>query len=256
MHLHGDVSASANGSDRSSLLSVDPQNFESHLATRSSDIKKIISVVYSKAPTTSLDVQALQKRVSELLAKEKGYIIETQRLNDEIDSTKQSLDDATMRYMLAERKLDRAKSAVIANIEKQGTLGSSVTKQEPDDEVNGEAMNGVKSEAPAVVSEEAERERAEAVAQATKAKEQLAQLEEQNLKLTTELTSAKAKYDSLTDEDYAVTELFKIMKSQLEEALNKINDLEAIHIKLRDDAKEALAERTAHRTKDGGEYND
>jgi E3 ubiquitin-protein ligase BRE1 len=231
------------------LLSVDSQNFEEHLASRSSDIQRAISAIYSKAPAAPPEVQALQQRVNELLAQEKGYINEVQRLSGEIDSVTKRLDDAVLRYMVAEKRLDKAKSAVVANIEKQGQLGATVTKQETEDKVNGEAMNGVKSEAPAVVNEEAERERVEAVALAAKAKEQLAQLEEQNLKLTTELTTAKAKYDSLSDEDYAGTELFKIVKSQLEEALNKVNDLEAINIKLRDEAKQAQAERTAYRTK-------
>jgi E3 ubiquitin-protein ligase BRE1 len=194
-------------------------------------------------------VQSLQKHVNELLAKEKAYINECQRLNEEIEQLNKRLDDAAFRYMVAERKLDRVKSQAVANIEKQGALASSVTKQEPEEKVNGEAVNGARSKGSAVVSEEAERERDEAVAVAAKVKEQLGQLEEQNAKLTTELTTAKARLDSLTDEDYAGTELFKIMKSQLEESLNKINDLEATHIQLREEAKKAQAERSAYRTK-------
>jgi E3 ubiquitin-protein ligase BRE1 len=195
-------------------------------------------------------VQSLQQRVNELLAQEKGHINECQRLNEEMEQLNKRLDDAAFRYMVAERKLDRVKSHAVANIEKQGALAASVSKPaEPEDKVNGEAMNGVRSEASPEANEEAERERAEAVAVATKAKEQLAQLEEQNMKLTKELTTAKARLDSLTDEDYAGTELFKIMKLQLEESLNKINDLEAIHIQLREEAKKAQAERSAYRTK-------
>ncbi|KIW09416.1 uncharacterized protein PV09_00306 [Verruconis gallopava] len=236
--------------ETSSLLSVDAKNFQEHLASRSDGIKKVISAIYSKIPaSTSPDVQALQKRVNELLAQEKGYINECQRLNEELELAKSRLDDASFRYMVAERKLDKAKSNVVANIEKQGTLGSSVSKQDSDEKANGDTVNGIKSEASAAASEAAERERAEAVAVAAKAKEQLAQLEEQNAKLTTELTRAKARLDSLTDEDYAGTELFKIMKSKLEESLHKINDLEAKHIELREEAKKAQAERTAYRTK-------
>lgn len=229
---------------------MDSENFKQHLASRGDDIKRVISAIYSKAPAASPDVQALQKRVNELLAQEKGYINEGQRLNEEIVDLNKQLEDASFRYMVAERKLDRVKSNVVANIEKQGTLGSSLVKPEAEEKVNGEPMNGViKSETPPAFNEEAEREKNEAVAVANKAKEQLAQLEEQNSKLTKDLTTAKSRLESLSDEDYAGTELFKIMKSQLEESLNKINDLEAIHIRLRDEAKQAQAERTAYRTK-------
>ena len=44
----------------------------------------------------------------------------------------------------------------MANIEKQGTLGSSVTKQESEEKVNGEAMNGVKSEVSTIATEQVE----------------------------------------------------------------------------------------------------
>ena len=231
------------------LLSVDSDSFRDHLASRSDEIKKVITAIYSNAPTASPDVQALQRRVNELLAQEKGYINQAQKLTNELESVNKQLEDASFRYMVAERKLDKAKSTVVANIEKQGTMGSTVIKPESEEKVNGEAMNGIKTEVSTMATEEAERERAEAVAVATKAKEQLAQLEEQNSKLTKELTTAKTRLASLTDEDYAGTELFKIMKSQLEESLNKVNDLEAIHIKLRDEAKQAQAERTAYRMK-------
>jgi E3 ubiquitin-protein ligase BRE1 len=248
-HGHSHLLTSLAGSfETSALLSVDSSNFQEQLAFRSEGIKKVISSIYSRSPAASPEVQSLQKRVNELLAQEKGHINECQRLNEEMEQLNKRLDDAAFRYMVAERKLDRVKSNAVANIEKQGALAASI-KQEPEENVNGEPMNGVQSESTVVVSEEAERERAEAVAITTKVKEQLAQLEGQNAKLTTELTTAKARLDSLTDEDYAGTELFKIMKSQLEESLNKINDLEATHIQLREEAKKAQAERSAYRTK-------
>lgn len=234
--------------DTSALLSVDSENFKQQLVSRSDNIKTVISAIYSKSPSSAPDAQALQKRVNELLAQEKSHINECQRLNEEMDQLNKRLDDASFRYMVAERKLDRVKSNAVANIEKQGALAASV-KQEPEEKANGEAVNGVKTKIQVVESDDAERERAEAVAVAAKTKEQLAQLEIQNSKLTAELTTAKARLDSLTDDDYAGTELFKIMKSQLEESLHKINDLEAVHIRLRDEAKQAQAERTAYRTK-------
>lgn len=172
--------------------------------------------------------------------------MECQRLAEEVNQLREKLDNAAFRYVVAEKKLDRMKSQAVANVEKQGALASTVAKLENEESTNGDILNGDGS---GLVSEEAERDRAEAVAVAAKLKEQLAQLEAQNLRLTKELTTAKARLDSLTDEDYAATELFKVMKSQLENSLNKINDLEATHIQLREEAKKMHAERTAYRIK-------
>jgi E3 ubiquitin-protein ligase BRE1 len=167
----------------------------------------------------------------------------------EKEQFRERLENASYRYLIAEKKLDRTKSQAVANLEKQGQIQAHALRTENNEEkVNGEGSNGV-AEDVVMASEEAERDRAEAIAVSEKTKEQLTQLEEQNSKLTQEVTSLKARLDSLSDDDFAGTELFKIMKSQLEDSFNKLNDLEATHIQLREEAKKAQAERTAYRLK-------
>lgn len=199
---------------------------------------------------TQPDVQALQKRVTTLLASEKAHIAELQRVTTEKEQFRERLENASYRYLIAEKKLDRTKSQAVASLEKQGQVQAQagMKTERSEEKVNGDNVNGA-AEDVVMASEEAERDRAEAIAVAEKTKEQLSQLEEQNSKLTLEVTTLKTRLDTLSDDDFAGTELFKIMKSQLEDAFNKLNDLEAIHIQLRDEAKKAQAERTAYRLK-------
>jgi E3 ubiquitin-protein ligase BRE1 len=168
----------------------------------------------------------------------------------EKEQFRERLENASYRYLIAEKKLDRTKSQAVASLEKQGQVQAQagMKTEKCEEKSNGDNINGV-AEDVVMASEEAERDRAEAIAVAEKTKEQLSQLEEQNSKLTLEVTSLKTRLDTLSDDDFAGTELFKIMKSQLEDSFNKLNDLEATHIQLREEAKKAQAERTAYRLK-------
>jgi E3 ubiquitin-protein ligase BRE1 len=233
----------------SALHFKDSQKFQDHLGSRAEHIKSTISILYSKLPTASPDTTALQNRVNELLAAEKVHIAELQQVTSEKEQLAERLENATYRYILAERKLDRSKSQAVANLEAQGMMQSNALKTEQiDGNTNGNTANGTTADNK-IASEAAERDRMEALAVAEKAKEQLSKLEEDNLKLTREVTALKSRLDSLSDEDYANTELFKVVKSQLEDSYNKLNDLEATHIQLREEAKKAQAERTSYRMK-------
>jgi E3 ubiquitin-protein ligase BRE1 len=201
-------------------------------------------------PSAQPDVQALQKRVTTLLATEKTHVAELQRVTTEKEQIRERLENASYRYLIAEKKLDRSKSQAVANVEKQGQVQAQagMKTEKTEEKLNGENANGIVEDV-VMASEEVERERAEAIAVNEKTKEQLSLLEEQNSKLTLEVTTLRTRLDTLSDDDFAGTELFKIMKSQLEDSFNKLNDLEAIHIQLREEAKKAQAERTAYRLK-------
>lgn len=54
---------------------------------------------------------------------------------------------------------------------------------------------------------------------------------------------------TLSDDDYARTDLFKHIKSQYEDVINRVNNLEAINIQLREEASTLQAERSAYREK-------
>lgn len=205
-----------------------------------------LTALFAKYPPTSPEVAQLQQKLSDLLATEKDHVIQLQRVNTEKEQLSDRLDTATHRYLVAEKKIDRLKSAQVQKLEQQA-VASSTVKEETSATTNGnDATKGV---SPGPPSEELESARNQAVAEATKRKEQLIQIEEENKKLTEEVTTLKLKLTGLSDDDYAKTDLFKALKSQHEDVIKRINHLEATNIQLREEAQKYQAERTAYRIK-------
>ncbi|EOD47834.1 putative e3 ubiquitin-protein ligase bre1 protein [Neofusicoccum parvum UCRNP2] len=206
-----------------SLLSSDSEAFKEHLHSRTSSIKKALSDLFSRIPAASPDVQDLQGQLSKLLSLEKQHTAELHRIIAEKEQYEARLQGATERYVLAERKYDPSKDD---------------SKQKAD---SPPAANG------SVDSAEIEAARKEANAVAEKRKAQCEQLAAENRKLTEEVTSLKAKFAGLTNEDYAKTDLFKALRSQHEDVIKRINHLEATNVQLREEATKLHAERTAYR---------
>lgn len=226
----------------STFLSADNDKFEAHLASRASDIKLAVTEIFSKTPLAAPDVQQLQQKLNELLGAEKDHVTELQRLTAEKDKINDMLEDATFKAMVAQKKLERSKSAIynkVMNPDGMKTAGPEV-KRESSTEVNG-ASDGV------LVDEETLAAKAAAEASAEKRKEQLTQLEEENRKLLDQVTALNTRLTSLSDDDYAKTDLFKALKSQHEDVISRINHLEATNVQLREEAQKLQAERTAHR---------
>lgn len=179
--------------------------------------------------------------------------MELRRTIDEKDSLYERLEQAMGRYMTAERKLDRAKSAQVAKLEKQATMGgnadnvspttskAAATPKRENTETNGELENGI-------ASAEAEAARKEAVAAAEKQRAQLEEIEAENERLTNDLSAARTKLASLSDDDYAQSSLFKTLRAQYEDVVKRANDLEASNGQLREDTQKFAGERTAYRT--------
>lgn len=238
---------------KSALLFEDSNAFSEHLKARSDGIRSAISDLFSRLPSANPDVEDLRKQLNEALAKEKEHAVELRKTRDERDSFYERLEQAMGRYMTAERKLDRAKSNQVSKLERQATMGGTgevaspttskavATPKGDRPEVNGEAENGL-------VTAEAEAARQEAIAAAEKQKAQLEEIETENERLTNELSAARTKLASLSDDDYAETSLFKTIKSQCEDAVKRLNDLEALNVKLREEAHRLQAERTAYRS--------
>ncbi|KAF2798572.1 BRE1-domain-containing protein [Melanomma pulvis-pyrius CBS 109.77] len=228
------------------LLFADSEKFSKHLSGRKEKIISGLSTVFARYPPSSPEVAELQQQISTLLAAEKEHICELQRVNEEKQQTSERLETATLRYMMAEKKLDRVKSAQVQKLEKQAMAGGNI-KEESSSSINGaEAVNGT---ANGLISEEVETAKNQALAEAAKRKEQLDQLEVENKKLTEEVTTLTVKLAGLSDDDYAKTDLFKAIKSQHEDVIKRINNLEATNIQLREEAQKYQAERTAYRIK-------
>ncbi|KAI9818534.1 MAG: E3 ubiquitin-protein ligase bre1 [Pycnora praestabilis] len=241
----------------SSLMFVNNEKFEEHLQSRSQDIQSTISQLFTKLPQASPDVVELQSRLANLLAAEKSHIAELDRARAEKEQLEDRLENASLRYMVAEKKLDRSKSATVAKLEKQAILGGGNDSGSGigGGGGGGEGSGKVKSEGPGgpngvaeggEVIADAESERREAIAVSQKRQEQIQKLEAENEKLTGEVTTWTVKMSRLSDEDYSRTDLFKTLKSQHEDVIKRVNDLKATNDKLREEAEKLQAERTAY----------
>ncbi|KAI1375885.1 E3 ubiquitin-protein ligase BRE1 [Hypoxylon crocopeplum] len=222
--------------------------FESHLSGKASTIKRSVETILSHLSGTrgqvAPDIANLQQQINALLAQQKEFIIKLDRLASDKNSLSDQLNTATLRYMKAERRLDRAKSAQVQKLEQQAlnhvtARSATGTDQDngivaEDSDMNGEALQLALREATAVVE---------------KQKEQLESALTQNKTLQEELTSVQTRLTNLTDEDYSRTEIFKIFKSQMEELVRKVNNLESDNKSLRTSAEKLEAERESSRRK-------
>ena len=228
------------------LLFEDSESFRKHLSKRKETILSSLSGLFAKYPPQSPDVADLQDQLSRLLAAQKEHVVQSQKIMTEKEQLSDRLDTATHRYLVAEKKIDRFKSQQVQKLE-QSAVATAVKEETPSAGVKKEATNGTTPE-PAV-SEELETARSQAVAEASKRKAQLEDVEKENKKLTEELSTLKVKLTGLSDDDYAKTDLFKAIKSQHEDVIKRINDLEATNKQLREEAQKYQAERTAYRIK-------
>ncbi|CBF71013.1 E3 ubiquitin-protein ligase BRE1 [Aspergillus nidulans FGSC A4] len=237
--------------DRSSFQSAlqfeDLDNFEQHLKSRSHDIRDIISRLVAKSPTSPPEVSDLQSQLARKLAEEKATLAELSKVLSEKQQLEESLEEASLRYMVAEKKLDRARSLTVAKLEKQYILGA----QRP----GGDSASGNRDEPPATNGATPTGERtpdtdetySKLAAISEKQKEQIQKLEAENANLLSQITEISIKKTKLTDDDYAHTDLFKQLRSQYDDVVKRLNNLEAVNVQLREEAAKLRSERTAYR---------
>ncbi|KAI4165777.1 MAG: hypothetical protein LQ342_000720 [Letrouitia transgressa] len=233
----------------STLLSADNSLFQEHLKAKSKEINGAIPTLLAKATPSNPEVSELQGRLAQQLATNKVYLKTIDSLKLQLQQKEDQLDNASYRYMMAEKKLDRSKSATIAKLEAQALAGGRSE--------TGSGLGGGKertdSEQPNVKVEdgeglfEAQKAQRDAVATLEKHKEQLQELEADNEKLTTQLTELSTRQTQVSDEDYSRTDLFKHLKSQHEDVIKRVNNLEALNVQLREEAQKLQAERSAYR---------
>lgn len=233
----------------SSLYTADIETFKTHLQARSRDIKDVLERVFVACNTYTPDVMNLQAQLSQKLAAEKVHVVEMQRLRSEVEELSERLDKAVERYMKAERKIERKlgraangskTDEIFLGVQKLPATENAVVKRE-------EAItNGTTGIDEALTDLEEAHHKALAVSE--KQKEQLTQLEAENLKLTTQLTELSVKSTQHSDDEYANTELFKQLKSQHDDVIKRVNHLEALNIQLQEEAVKLQSERTAFKS--------
>ncbi|OQE93023.1 hypothetical protein PENNAL_c0006G01409 [Penicillium nalgiovense] len=230
---------------KSSLQFEDVEEFEKHLKSRSEDIRAIISQVQSKSNAPA-DVSEVQTRLAKKLAEEKVAIAELEKTLAEKQQLEESLEEASLRYLVAEKKLDRAKSLTVAKLEKQQSMGiqrpgeSAQSKREESSPANGGTPAGERNP-------ELEEANNKLTAISEKQKEQVRKLEAENASLLGQITEIKVKSSKFTDDDYAHTDLFKLLRSQYDDIVKRINHLEATNVQLREEAEKYRSERTAYK---------
>ncbi|KAG2418786.1 hypothetical protein HFD88_001887 [Aspergillus terreus] len=232
---------------KSSLLFDDAEKFEKHLKSRSDDIREIISRCASNAPKVPPEVSELQSQLSKKLAEEKATITELEKALSEKQQLEESLEEASFRYMVAEKKLDRARSVTVAKLEKQYIFGAQRPGGDSASSQREETAtpNGATPVAERTPESEEALHRVSAISE--KQKEQLQKLEAENASLLGQITEMNIKRSKLTDDDYAHTDLFKQLRSQYEDVVKRINHLEATNVQLREEATKLRSERTAYR---------
>ncbi|KAJ5376391.1 hypothetical protein N7509_013277 [Penicillium cosmopolitanum] len=239
--------AKAEPSFKSSLQFEDMESFEAHLKTRSDDIRDIISHLPSKSADVSSDMADLQSQLAKKLAEEKVTIANLEKALADKQQAEESLEAASLRYMVAEKKLDRARSVTVAKLEKQYILGgsrpnteASQAKREESSPANGGTPVGDRSA-------ELEETNTRLTVVSEKQKEQLQKLEAENTTLLGQLNEQKIKSSKLTNDDYAHTDLFKQIRSQHDDVVKRINNLEATNTQLREEAEKLRSERAAYK---------
>lgn len=230
------------------LCFEDVQTFEAHLSEKAHKIKPILESLFSRIAANRGDVKPevaeLERKLKTLLATQKEDKVQLEGLIHKKDELSASLDAAMLRAVKAEKKLDRAKSAQVQKMEAQA-MGQATTRPAPseDEKKNGdEPSHSNGHDAGLQLKYE------EAAAAEAKLKEQLSAAMAELKALKDENSTLKMRRDSVTDEDYVRTDVFKAFKGQNEDLIKRVNDLEVINKQLRHEAEKLQAERTAFRT--------
>ncbi|RWA09858.1 hypothetical protein EKO27_g5229 [Xylaria grammica] len=227
-------------------LFKDSEEFESHLNEKASKIKSTLEMLFSQLASNrgkiTPNIANLETQVNNLLASQKEFLLKVDRLASDKDSLSEQLNNATLRYMKAERRLDRVKSAQVQKLEQQALANSTTRPTTGADQANGigaDENNGNYASQQLALQELS--------SVADKQKEQLEAVLAQNKSLQAELTSLQTRLTNLTDEDYSRTDTFKLFKAQNEDLIKKANNLEAECHTLRQENTKLEKEREANR---------
>ena len=233
----------------SSFFSADLDTFRIHLQERSHDIKDVLEHLFDACKSYTPEVANLQAQLWEKLADEKVHVVELNRLQSQVEELSERLDKAVERYMKAERKIERRlgraantskTDEIFLGVQKSPITENAIVKREET------LTNGTSGADEALTDLEEAHHKTLAVSE--KQKEQIEHLGAENLTLTTQLTELAAKSTQHSDDEYANTDLFKLLKSQHDDVIKRVNNLEALNIQLQEEALKLQSERTAFKS--------
>jgi E3 ubiquitin-protein ligase BRE1 len=139
-------------------------------------------------------IEEMQARLRQLLVNEQANKVEIARLEKEVESANARLTEATVKYLTAEKKVDRLKSQTLAKIERQAMFNSGAGSEPPKDtSLTDEQQSAKDRELSAKMAEghfaDVEQARKEAQAIASKQKEEIQQLQVDNARLSEQVTT-------------------------------------------------------------------
>lgn len=224
----------------------DLQEFQQHLQDKGKSIiaraERFINRLATHRGEVSPDVGEFEAKINTLLAAKKDFMLKLDRLSSEKDQLSEQLNVATLRYFKAEKRLDRAKSVQVQKLEQQAFTRVTQPSTATGSSAEPEAKNGNVDNTEMIAKYE------EATAAASKQKEQLDKFLAEIRTLQEENSTLKARKETWTDEDFIRTDVFKQFKSQNEDLIRRINNLEATNKQLREDAEKLQAERLAFKS--------
>ena len=145
----------------------------------------------------------MQSRIRTLLVNEQANKVEIARLEKELESANSRLTEATVKYLTAEKKVDRLKSQTLARIERQAMSNAGAGPESRDTKLTDEEQSAKDREISEKVAEghyaDVEQARKEAQAIASKQKEEIQRLQVDNHRLSGEVTTFTIKVRSLRD---------------------------------------------------------
>ncbi|KAM7199861.1 ubiquitin ligase [Rhypophila sp. PSN 637] len=234
----------------SALAFKESKDFQRHLNDKGKALLTKVENIFKKLANARGEVKPevaqLEAQVKSLLAAQKDMSVKIDKLEAENRSLSEQYDTATLKVIKAERKLDRVKSAQVHKLEQQAIARSTRQPSTADENGSGSGVTNGDSEA-------IKQQYDEAVAVVAKQKEQIESALAEIKGLKDENATFKVKKESVTDDDYARTEVFKLFKSQNEDLIKRVNHLEATNKQFREEAEKLRAERIAYRVQLEGE---
>ncbi|PFH61681.1 hypothetical protein XA68_16564 [Ophiocordyceps unilateralis] len=223
----------------------DLHEFQNHIQEKGKAIKakaeSLLNHIAAHRGQLAPDAAALEGKIASLLAAQKEYLLKLDRLDAAKDQLSEQLNAATLRYFRAEKKLDRAKSAQVQKLEQQAFANATRPAATPGDGSQDPAESNGTADEMLLKYEEA-------MTSATRQKEQLDAALSEFRALQDENSNLKCRQSVWTDEDLIRSDVFKQFKSQNEDLIKRVNNLEATNKQLREEAEKLQAERTSFKT--------
>jgi E3 ubiquitin-protein ligase BRE1 len=242
----------------SSLLFDDVATFANHLKDKRDHITRSLKDLFKKMQSGSTlkieseHIEEMQTRIRELLVHEKANKVEISRLEKEVESANARLTDATVKYLTAEKKVDRLKSQTLAKIERQAMFNSNAVPESKNDNATDD-QSAKDREIHAKLAEghyaDVEQARKEAQAIASKQKEEIQQLQTDNARLSEQVTTFTIKFGRLSEDDIASCDAYKNLKVRLEDIAARYNHIEALNKELTEKIEGLESERSAFKEK-------